>query len=71
MRLILKAYTQTQDHDTAVHLQQVYLAQGNKDAAAKVIVISPQTKELQYEQVVLNQIMQVLTYYQFGMELSK
>lgn len=68
---ILKAYTQTQDHDTAVHLQQVYLAQGNKDAAAKVIIISPQTKDLQYEQAILNQIMQVLTYYQFGMELSK
>lgn len=68
---LFKAYVQTQDPETAVHLQKVYLAQGKKAEADKVIVISPKVKELQYEQIILNQIMQVLTYYQFGMELSK
>lgn len=66
-----QAYRQTHDHDTAMHLRQVYLAEGKKAEANKMIIITPQVQSLQDEHTILNQVMQILMYYQFGMDINK
>lgn len=68
---IYPAYQQTQDYDTAQHLKQVYLAQGKTADANKVILITPQLQQLQFEQTLADQSMLILMYYQFGLDLAK
>lgn len=68
---IYAAYRQTQDSDTAMHLKQVYLAQGKIEQANKVILISPKLQQMQFEQTLADQAMLILMYYQFGLDLAQ
>ena len=68
---IEKAYHQTQDYVTANHLRQVYLAEGKTESANSVVLITPQIQKIQDEQTLLSQVMQILMYYQFGMDFNK
>jgi tetratricopeptide (TPR) repeat protein len=66
-----RAYKATQDRDTALHLRQVYLAEGKKDLADKVIVVSPEVQQMQLQKSLTEQSMLILMYYQFGLDFSK
>lgn len=66
-----RAYKATQDRDTALHLQQVYLAEGKKDLANKIVVISPEVQQMQLQKSLTEQSMLILMYYQFGLDFSK
>ncbi len=66
-----QAYQQTHDSDTAMHLKKVYLAQKMTDKANKVIVLSKDVEKQQNEKLMLNQVMLILMYYQYGLDLSQ
>jgi len=66
-----RAYKATQDRDTALHLRQVYLAEGKKELADKVIVVSPEVQQMQLQKSLTEQSMLILMYYQFGLDFSK
>lgn len=65
------SYNMSQNPETAEHLKQVYLAQGNQAAADKIVVVDTKTQQLQMNQQLLDQSMLMLMYYQFGADFGK
>lgn len=69
---IAQSYQILKDPETADHLRQVYLAEGKKDAAAKVIIApNAGNNTALINKQMIDQSMLLLMYYQFGASFGK
>lgn len=69
---IAQSYQVFRDPETANHLRQVYVAEGKKDAADKIVATTPDVNNpALINKQMIEQSMLLLMYYQFGASFGK